>query len=299
MLSENDLNKDLYQILGVNEDASADEIKKAYKSLAKKWHPDLHQDDKQIAEEKFKEINAAYDILKDEKKRQEYDMLHNHSSPNMNWDDTFNIHFDMNDIFSNIFGRQHMVQIIPISITLEDVVTGKREIPISIPTKHKCNACNGKGKISSKLKCITCDGLGFTISKENFHIDIPPGIQDGFLIPINKEYSAEIHVLKHPAFTRVNNDLYTTLTITFLQALLGDTVTIPTLTSKIDLKIPPCVQQHQKLKVSGKGILGNNLFVVINILLPDNLTLEQQKQLKELHIKDTQYNSSLHTMNAI
>ena len=182
--------KDLYEILGVNKNATDDELKKAYKKLAKKYHPDLNRDDPKTAEAKMKEINVAYDILKDPQKRAQYDQFgHAAFQPGgggaggagggFDFNDIFGGGggaggFDMGDIFDTFFGsgarRRSSRQPGPergadlrydLSISFEDAAFGK-EMDIKVPRMENCTECDGTGaaKGTSPETCPDCKGSG-------------------------------------------------------------------------------------------------------------------------------------------
>ena len=184
--------KDLYEILGVNKNATDDEIKKAYKQLAKKYHPDLNRDDPKTAEQKMKEVNVAYDILKDPQKRAQYDQF-GHAAftgggaggagggfgGGINWEDIFGGGgagggIDMGDIFEQFFGgtrsRRAQRNTGPVqgadlrydlSISFEDAAFGK-EMTINVPRMENCEECGGSGaaKGTSPETCPDCKGNG-------------------------------------------------------------------------------------------------------------------------------------------
>lgn len=182
--------KDLYEILGVNKNATDDEIKKAYKKLAKKYHPDLNPDDKKGAEQKMKEVNVAYDILKDPQKRAQYDQFGfaafqggtggGANSAGFDFGDIFGgssgggFAFDMGDIFETFFGggggsRRQRQQgpergadlRYDLSINFEDAAFGK-ETTIKVPRMENCEECGGTGaaKGTSPETCPDCGGTG-------------------------------------------------------------------------------------------------------------------------------------------
>ena len=189
--------KDLYEILGVNKNSTDDEIKKAYKKLAKKYHPDLNRDDPKTAEQKMKEINVAYDILKDPQKRAQYDQF-GHAAfttgggggggagmGGFDFGDIFGHAggFDMGDIFEQFFGggRSRRARSqgpvkgadlrYDLTITFEEAAFGK-ETTIKVPRMENCTECGGTGaaKGTSPETCPDCKGTGMrqTITKTPF-----------------------------------------------------------------------------------------------------------------------------------
>ena len=191
--------KDLYEILGVNKNATDDEIKKAYKKLAKKYHPDLNHDDPKTAEQKMKEINVAYDILKDPQKRAQYDQFGHAAftggagggggagAAGFDFSDIFGGAgggFDMGDIFEQFFGggrsRRTQRNAGPVkgadlrydlTITFEEAAFGK-DMTIKVPRMENCEECGGTGaaKGTSPETCPDCKGSGMrqTITKTPF-----------------------------------------------------------------------------------------------------------------------------------
>ncbi len=191
--------KDLYEILGVNKNATDDEIKKAYKKLAKKYHPDLNHDDPKTAEQKMKEINVAYDILKDPQKRAQYDQFGHAAftggagggggagAAGFDFSDIFGGAgggFDMGDIFEQFFGggraRRTQRNAGPVkgadlrydlNISFEDAAFGK-DMTIKVPRMENCEECGGTGaaKGTSPETCPDCKGSGMrqTITKTPF-----------------------------------------------------------------------------------------------------------------------------------
>ncbi|MDR0508674.1 MAG: molecular chaperone DnaJ [Candidatus Methanoplasma sp.] len=171
---------DYYEILGVGKDASQDDIKKAYRSLAKKYHPDVTDLSKEEAEAKFKEVSEAYEVLSDEEKRKLYDQ-YGHAGVNnqfgkggFSWDD-FTHADDISDIFGDIFGsmfgrrpqsrsrnsqRQGESLRYDLEITLSDVLKGKT-VELSVPHSVPCGDCRGTGGKDGKVEmCQTCNGAG-------------------------------------------------------------------------------------------------------------------------------------------
>lgn len=173
--------RDYYEVLGVSKDASQDEIKKAYRSLAKKHHPDVSTEPKDVAEAKFKEISEAYEILSDEEKRKRYDQYGHEGikdsfgQDGFTWDD-FTRADDISDIFGDLFGsmfgggrRRSRSRNSPqqgeslrydLEITLADVLNGKKA-NLDVPRSVVCPACGGNGGKDGKAQtCQTCGGQG-------------------------------------------------------------------------------------------------------------------------------------------
>ena len=172
--------RDYYEVLGVSKDASQEEIKKAYRSLAKKYHPDVSTEPKEVAEAKFKEISEAYEILSDEEQRKIYDQYGfdgikgNFGQDGFTWDD-FTRADDISDIFGDIFGsmfggsrrsrsrnsaQQGESLRYDLELTLEEALAGKKA-NLDIPRSVVCPGCNGNGgKNGNATVCQTCKGQG-------------------------------------------------------------------------------------------------------------------------------------------
>ena len=191
--------KDYYEILGVNKNSTDDEIKKAYRKLAKKYHPDLNRDNPKAAEEKMKEINEAYGVLSDKEKRAQYDQF-GHAGVNggaygqggfsgggINMEDIFNhmrgggggFGFDMGDIFGDFFGGgararqkrgpQRGADLrYDLDIAFEDAAFGKK-MTIKVPRMESCDECGGTGakKGTKPDECPDCHGTGMTRDPAN------------------------------------------------------------------------------------------------------------------------------------
>jgi curved DNA-binding protein len=296
--------EDYYKLLGVSKTASDEEIKKAYRKLAMKYHPDRTKGDK-TAEERFKKISEAYAVLSDSKKRKEYDTFgsegfHQRFSQEdifrgSNFSDIFNdLGFDLNDLFSSRGGRtrfsfggggpfgggaQQQAQ-----MKGGDVVY---EMPLTL-----------REIASGTNKTVTLQHQGQT---ERINVKIPKGMLSGKKLrlagkgnpspyggPAGDLY-IQAKVLNDPVFSAEDQDLYINHEIRLSEALLGTTVSVPTLDGrKLSLKIPPGTKHGTKMRLSGHGLPSmksggkGHLFVRILIQIPRALTPEQEKLVSEL-----------------
>ena len=204
--------KDYYSILGVNRNASEREMKQAYRKLARKYHPDVNPGDKS-AEEKFKQINEAYEILSDKENRQKYDQFGDQwqyadqfaragQQESPSWDfgqgGTTRVHFgegDSGSIFDDLlrgFGtgtasrrvRSRRGQDIesPVEVTLEEAYHGTSRT-ISLQVEEPCPSCRGTGRIQNKL-CSVCRGAGMVSRVKRLEVKIPPGVRNGSRVRI-------------------------------------------------------------------------------------------------------------------
>lgn len=348
--------KDYYQILGVDRNASEQEIKKAYRQLARKYHPDVNPGNKQ-AEEKFKEINEAFEVLGDPEKRSRYDQFgHSAFKPEdlggfegFDFDDLFK-NFGFGDIFDAFsgFGRRSRQEEdegidlrVDYEITLEDAYRGT-EVKIEVPRFERCHVCGGSGAKpgSRPTECPKCNGSGFiknmtrigfmqmvnttTCPKckgsgeiiENpcgnckgsgkerknriISVKIPAGVDEGSYLRVEGQGDISrakgvrgdlyvvVHLKPHDIFERHGDDIFLKTYISFPKAVLGGEITVPTLTGKAKVKIPPGTESHTVFRLKGQGMpnlhtktRGDQLVKVI-IQVPKRLTRKQKELLEEL-----------------
>jgi curved DNA-binding protein len=304
--------KDYYKILGVSKNATQDEIKKAYRKLAKQYHPDKNQGNKE-AEEKFKEISEAYEVLGNEENRKKYDELganwknFQQGGPQgggFDWSQFYQgggggTHYTyegdpemFSDFFNSFFGggftgassgggRSRRSRAFKgqdyeaeMEINLEEAYHGTTRI-INV---------NGK-KLRIKLKPGMYDGQKIKLKGKG-----APGINGGE----NGDLYITIHVQKHPQFERKGDDLYTDLPIDVYTAVLGGKVTVHTLGGDVNLTIPKGTSGGKTLRLKGKGMPHYNrtghgdLYVKTKIIVPTDLTPEEEelfKKLKEMRTK--------------
>ena len=308
--------KDYYQVLGVDKKASQDEIKKAFRKLAVKYHPDKNPGDKE-AENKFKQINEANEVLSDPEKRKKYDTL------GQNWNkfqhagegqtgrnangfkgpDGQDYHFegDMNDFF----GAGGAGEGSDFSDFFEAFFGGRRQ-GAGRSGSGTGSTAQFKGQDFETQMEITLEeayhGTSRLIHLENqkLRITTKPGAYEGQLLKIKGKggkgssaaYAGDIYVhvrvLPHPAFERRGDDLYTQHTIDLYTAVLGGESIIETLSGKLKIKIPPGTQNGKQLRLTGKGmpVYGTsqfgNLIVVLNVKIPETLTKEQKQLFEKL-----------------
>lgn len=286
--------RDYYEVLGVERKASDKEIKTAYRKLARKHHPDLHTGkDKQVAEEKFKEINEAYEVLSDPEKRAKYERLGANWRNGQEWQpppDTEGFRFytsgdggfghenGFSDFFETLFGGARTAGAKPgarranmrgqdveseLQLTLEEAYRGG-EKTIQLTSRDICTACHGTGHQNSGL-CSYCGGTGSTSTRKTLEVKIPTGIQDGSRIRLKGQGGEglaggnrgdlylKVKILPHEQFTIHGDDLESQVAITPDQAVLGDKVTVATLDGPVTVKIPVMMNNGKKLRLRGKG----------------------------------------------
>ena len=284
--------RDYYEVLGVSKTATADEIKKAYRSLVKKYHPDVSTEPKDVAEAKFKEISEAYEVLSDPEKRSLYDQ-YGHAGVDgsfgaggFNMSD-FTHGDDLNDILSEIFGgfggfggfgrgsrpnapRQGDSLRYDLEIDMLDVLNGK-EVPITVKHTVSCPDCNGTGgKGGRTQQCPACNGKGQRQEMRRttkVAINIPKGIEDGMRIRVGGAGDAGynggpagdlyvvVHVKEHRNFERDGADLWMKCDVSYPKLVLGGSITISTIEGKsVEINIAPGTQVDSVLKVPGQGL---------------------------------------------
>jgi len=273
--------KDLYRLLGVEEKATDEEIKKAYRKLAIKYHPDKNPDNK-IAEEKFKELSSAYEILSNKDKRSQYDVSRFMSNQH-DFGDWGGIPYDIiredlrgtgfEGTFEKYYGgpfSQNKVRgpdiRLELKITFEDAYNGTT-VAINV-TGEIINVIIEKGIYDNHK--LRFKGKG---AQHPFNTSLPKG--DMIVI---------VRILKSDIFERVNDNIITDVDLPLFIAVLGGKVTIPMPDGKARINIPELTQQNALLKLKGKGMpiyksdgKYGDLYAKINVKLPRELTKEQKK----------------------
>jgi len=311
--------KDYYEIMGVKRDASQDEIKRAYRKLARKYHPDVSKE--AGAEVRFKEVGEAYEVLKDPEKRAAYDQLGaNWKSgqdfqPPPNWDQGFEFHGggftganaeDFSDFFESLFGHVGSSRgfgsgtrggfhargedtYAKILIDLEDAYQGATRI---MNLKHTELVSDGRPQIKER----------------SLNVRIPKGVYQGQHIRLAKQGGAgfgkgeagdlylEVEFRPHSYYKIEGKDVYLNLPIAPWEAALGAAVKAPTPTGPVDLKIPANSSSGRKLRLKGRGIpatVPGDLYVVLQIALP-KADSDAVKKAYESFQQATNFNPRVH-----
>ncbi len=286
--------KDYYNILGVKRDASEQEIKRAYRRLARKHHPDVNPGDKS-AEARFKEINEAYEVLSDKDKRQKYEQFGEQwqyadqfakagGQRAPSWDfsqgGAQRFHFgegDIDSLFGDLFQgfrtgtssrrvrpRRGRDVDYSVEVTLEEAYHGANRI-LNLETEQPCPSCGGTGKILNAL-CSACQGSGAVTRLKRLEVKIPPGVKDGSRVRIAGEgepsyaggNSGDLYLVTsvkpHRLFERKGDDLYVEVAVPLTVVVLGGEVQVPTPKGKLALKIPPETQNGRVFRLAGQGM---------------------------------------------
>ncbi len=288
---------DYYKILGVDKNASQDEIKKAYRKLARKYHPDLNPNDKD-ANKTFQRINEAHEVLGDPEKRKKYDQYgkdwqhaeafekarQSASAGGSRAENPFGAFTDtedegyFSDFFESMFGSR-----------------GRRS-----NVGFRGQDYNAELHLSLR-EAYTTHQQTITVNGKNIRITIPAGVEDGQVIRLkghggpgtnggpNGDLYLTFVIAEDPQFKRVGNDLYTKVNLDLYTAVLGGEITIDTLSGKVKLKVKPETQNETRIRLKGKGFPAykkegefGDLFVTYSIRIPENLTEKQKELFRQL-----------------
>ena len=293
--------KDFYKILGVARDADADAIKKAYRKLARKYHPDVSKESD--AEDRFKELQQAYDVLSDPEKRQAYDRFGQHWKAGMEQGEAAagggpgGYYYQENvspedmagfeDFISSIFGeRGHQRGHRPrnrgrdeharLAITLEEAYHGTTRT-----LSFDAVETDDQGRLRSRTRTL--------------NVTIPAGVLEGQRIRLAGQGQPgaeepgdlyiQIHIQPHADYVLSGRDLSLTVPVTPWEAALGDKITVDTLAGRIRLTVPPGSETGKRLKLSGKGMPGRppgDLFVTLQIVTPKPRTEADRKLYEQM-----------------
>src|SRR5512135_2070047 len=324
--------RDYYEVLGLNRDASEDDIKKAYRKLAMKHHPDRNPDDKQ-SEDKFKEAKEAYEILTDSRKRAAYDQFgHAGVDPSMGFGagaagarggEGFGGFADaFGDIFGEIFGQQRgrgggSGARPGTQPKTGPTCHGRGEVRVSqgfFSIQQTCPQCHGTGKIVPE-PCHDCHGAGRVKKHKTLSVKIPAGVDQDDRIRLSGEGEAGVNggptgdlyvvigLKPHPVFQREGADLHCEMPISFATAALGGEIEIPTLDGHAKLKIPAETQTGQVFRLKNKGIrpvrgsVTGDLYCHVSLETPVKLTSKQKELLREFE-SSVQQNPDAHSPRA-
>jgi len=317
-----DPKKNYYAILGVPENAREEEIKKAFRRLAKKHHPDVNPGDKS-AEARFKEINEAHGVLSDRKKREEYDAIRSGSftggfrregpfggpggfgfEPGGRVYHTETVDFD--EIFGDLLrgGRGGFAQgvqgrdiHVEVAVEFLEMAQGAvREIRYVRP--RACASCGGTGR-SGRKGCPQCLGSGAVQQEEKIKVKIPAGAQDGSKIRVagkgeetapgrSGDLVITLRMIPHPYFRREGNDILLDVPIHYSEAVKGAKISIPTIDGPVMMSIPPGSSSGRKLRLRGKGVPApgttsrGDQYVILHVAVPGTRSEEFHKLVEKV-----------------
>lgn len=287
---------DYYKILGITKTASEGDIKKAYRKLARKYHPDLNPNDK-IAEKKFKEINEANEVLSNPENRKKYDQYgehwqhaeeyekakqHQRSQRSYQGASGGYSEEDFSDFFENMFGGRASS-------------SGRAR-----QVKFRGQDFNAELQLNIE-DVYTTHKRTLTVNNKNIRITIPAGVENGQIIKIkghggkgvnggpNGDLFIQFSIVNHSKFRRDKENLHLTVDLDLYKALLGGEITVNTFDGKVKLKIKPETQNGTKVKLKGKGFPKykkedqfGDLYITYNIKLPNKLSNKEKELIKQL-----------------
>ena len=283
--------KDYYNLLGIDRNATEADIKQAFRKLARKHHPDVNPGDK-AAEEKFKQINEAFEVLSDPEKRKKYDRYgdqwqyaeqfaraQQQKSQQQRYSPEYEeFHFGggTESIFDDLFrefGYRSRERTRPrqgrdveygVEVTLEEAYQGVSRI-LNLQTEELCPGCGGTGRIQN-LPCSVCRGSGRMVKEKHLEVKIPAGVADGSRIRFagqggkgthggpNGDLYLVVTVRSHRLFERKGDDLYLKADVPFLKLVLGGEIEVPMIQGSVLLKVPPQTQNGKVFSLKGKGM---------------------------------------------
>jgi curved DNA-binding protein len=300
--------KDYYKILGVDKKAGQADIKKAYRKLAVKYHPDKNPGNQQ-AESKFKEVTEAYEVLGNPEKRKKYDKLgsnwKNYQHAGFNGADfggfgsrqgNYSYHFNMGDDLGDIFGDTG-----GFSDFFQQFFGGSRRQRGNFQQTAPKGA-DYQGEVSINLEeAYHGTTRIMNVNGRKLKIKIKPGIESGQSLRLKGQGGKSMHggaegdllikvnVMEHPQFTRKGKDLYTKTKVDIFTAILGGQAEIKTLKSSVNVKIPKGTDGGKNIRLKGMGMpaYGNenvkgDLYVTVQLTVPKNLSQTEEQKIKEL-----------------
>lgn len=303
MASQDWVEKDFYAALGVSKDASEADIKKAYRKLARKYHPDTNKDNPE-AEKKFKDISEAYSVLSDEQQRKEYDAIRAMGSGARFTAGGGGGGFE--DIFGDVFGGGGGGQRVRYSTGgggagFEDILGGMfggggggfggfQQRPQRGADRKAETTISFKGSIEgTTIGLRTRDG-------EVIEIRVPAGVRDGQTIRAKGkgepgaagagDLLVTVRVNEHPFFKRDGNDITVEVPVSFNEAALGATISVPTISGEnVRMKVPAGSPSGKRMRLRGRGVKTSkrtgDMYVVLNIVVPKDLSEEAKKAVEE------------------
>ncbi len=305
------MGRDYYEVLGVDRTASADEIKRAYRRLIKKYHPDRNPDDPS-AEGRFKEVQAAYEVLGNKDKRAEYDQFGEaavgrwETQPTgqrvYTWGGGSQIPFeDLQDLFSAFGGRGSGASVFGDLFGGAATRTGRQRRAAPPPTQGRDEERVVQLSFEEAVRGTTVEVSVHSDGKarETLHVKVPAGVEDGSRIRIRGRGGSgraggaaghlylRCEVGRHPFFRREGLDIHLDLPISITEAALGAKLEVPTLGGPVTLTIPPGTSSGVRLRMRGKGIrppsgTAGDQIVAIQIVTPRSLDPAQQRLLEQL-----------------
>jgi curved DNA-binding protein len=270
------MSKSLYETLGVSESASSDEIKKAYRKLARKYHPDINKDESAV--DKFKEINGAYEVLSDTEKKSQYDQFGDQMFGGQNFHDFAQgqgTGVDLDEILRQMFGGGGGG-----FSGAQGGFGGFGAVDLDITTRITIPF----------LTSIQGGKYSINVEGKSFDIKIPAGIKSGETLRVRGKGRTQqrqagdllikVEIADSPEYERKDEDLYKTFDVPLKEALFGGKIAIETPEKEVSLKVPTNTKNGQKFRLKGKGVpnrktaMKGDLYLIANVVLPDIDTID-------------------------
>jgi curved DNA-binding protein len=270
------MSKSLYETLGVSESASSDEIKKAYRKLARKYHPDINKDESAV--DKFKEINGAYEVLSDTEKKSQYDQFGDQMFGGQNFHDFAQgqgTGVDLDEILRQMFGGGGGG-----FSGAQGGFGGFGAVDLDITTRITIPF----------MTSIQGGKYSINVEGKSFDIKIPAGIKSGETLRVRGKGRTQqrqagdllikVEIADSPEYERKDEDLYKTFDVPLKEALFGGKIAIETPEKEVSLKVPTNTKNGQKFRLKGKGVpnrktaMKGDLYLIANVVLPDIDTID-------------------------
>jgi molecular chaperone DnaJ len=272
--------RDLYEALGVPRTASTEEIKKAYRKLARRYHPDVNPSNPE-AERRFREIQEAYSVLSDGAKRAQYDQFGTVDENEVAFRRarartgaqargggaafSFEGFPDLGDLFGDLFRGGRGAPAAPeapveseVELDLVDAVRGT-SVVVAARREAACAGCGGSGRADGHT-CGRCHGSGRLVHTERLRVKVPAGVGDQDRVRAGArgnpghDVTVVVRVRPHPFFERQGDDIHTVIPVTVAEAYLGGEVEVGTIHGPVLAKIPSGTQSGQRFRLRGKGV---------------------------------------------
>jgi molecular chaperone DnaJ len=326
--------KDYYTVLGVGKNATEEELKRAFREAAKKWHPDRNPGNPE-AEQRFREVAEAWEVLGDPEQRARYDRLGPLFTPNGRPPSTEDLNDFVRDTLNGLLGRKKGHRNgddikFTATIQLEEAASGcERTLKVSRKLvckscigsgdakegRQPCSSCGGSGKSATRRflrndcaacdgkgyrspgRCGVCSGAGIVSMEDSLKVKVPPGVATGQKLKVKGKgdesatggSSGDLLVIlsveDHPIFRRRGADLLCDAPITYIEAVLGVDLRVPTLDGTTTIRVPPGTPSGRSFRLPGRGMPGlggsgrGDLHVRVQLEVPANLSAEQRGSL--------------------